>query len=158
LNLTKLLTADGKPMVELSGIEPLTSSLRIANSSFNSLSYVTFNFEMPRCTLIILRMVSTTDSYLPIEISFPENDGSSEISLAVTLRDTMLLTPATSKSLSSIGDLLGKPKIILDADPIKEQFYKENMSQLRRENWELFKQYALTDAEICAAYQVVIQG
>jgi len=31
LNLTKLLTADGKPMVELSGIEPLTSSLRIAN-------------------------------------------------------------------------------------------------------------------------------
>lgn len=99
---------------------------------------------------------STTDSYLPIEISFPENDGSSEISLAVTLRDTMLLTPATSKSLSSIGDLLGKPKVILDADPIKEQFYKENMSQLRRDNWELFKQYALTDAEICAAYAQAI--
>jgi hypothetical protein len=32
---------EGKPMVELSGIEPLTSSLRIVNGSFNSLSYVT---------------------------------------------------------------------------------------------------------------------
>jgi len=47
-----------KNLVELSGIEPLTSSLRIANGYFNSLSYVTFNFEMPRCALIILRMVS----------------------------------------------------------------------------------------------------
>lgn len=95
----------------------------------------------------------STDSSLPIQIKFDDkNSQDSTVTLSIILRDTMLLTPATSKSLSAIGDLMGVPKIKLDDDPKKDQAYKEKMSRLRREKWELFKEYALTDARICAVY------
>jgi hypothetical protein len=89
------------------------------------------------------------DSALRVAIDF---DTGEKVELQIVLRDTMLLAPAQSKSLAAIGDLVGEPKLSLDPDPKREQFLKENMSVLRRENWELFRRYALTDARICVAY------
>lgn len=79
-------------------------------------------------------------------------DGGESVGMIVILRDTMLLTPATSKSLWELGKLVGVPKIHLDPDPVKEQFYKENMDVLLRDNFELFERYAINDALICVKY------
>ena len=95
----------------------------------------------------------STDTYIPLEIQFPTGD---PIQLPIILRDTMLLTPASSKSLSELGRLLGVEKVSLSSDSKTEQYYKENMTQLRKDNWELFKKYALTDAQICAEYAQTI--
>ena len=89
------------------------------------------------------------DSALRVAINF---DAEEKVELQIVLRDTMLLAPAQSKSLAAIGDLVGEPKLSLDLDPKREQFLKENMTVLRRENWDLFRRYALTDARICVAY------
>mgnify|MGYP006271938035 CR=1 FL=1 len=52
--------------------------------------------------------------------------------------------------------MVGTKKITLSEDPDKEKFYKENMIILLRENWELFKEYALVDAEICVRYALKV--
>ena len=88
------------------------------------------------------------DRYVAVDIKFNKTT----VRLKVYLRDTMLLTPATSKSLSALGELVGVPKIILDSDPSKELYLKQNMDVLRRDNWSLFRQYALNDAVICVEY------
>jgi hypothetical protein len=72
--------------------------------------------------------------------------------IEVVLRDTMLLTPATSKSLKALGELVGLEKIVIDPDPERDQFYKINMDALLAENPELFERYAINDAEICTRY------
>jgi hypothetical protein len=87
--------------------------------------------------------------HIPLIIEMP---GECPISLKITLRDTMLLTPATSKSLRALGELVGIPKISLDPDPTKEQFYKTNMDILLRERPEAFEEYAINDAIICVRY------
>ncbi|MEG8052909.1 hypothetical protein QP185_05975 [Sphingomonas aerolata] len=56
----------------------------------------------------------------------------------VILRDTMLLTPATSKSLWELGKLVGVPKITVDPDPERELFYKKNMDILLRDKPDVF--------------------
>jgi hypothetical protein len=89
------------------------------------------------------------DRYVAVDIKFGHRK---TVRLKVFLRDTMLLTPATSKSLSAIGDLVDAPKIVLDEDSAKELYFKKNMDVLRRDNWELFKLYALNDAVICVEY------
>lgn len=76
--------------------------------------------------------------------------------LEVQLRDTMLLAPEGSKSLAAIGDLVGAPKIVLDPDPAKEQFFKENMDQLLADQPKLFETYALRDAQICVRYALML--
>ena len=91
----------------------------------------------------------TIDGYLPVQIDF--GDGT-KIGLKVILRDTMLLSPGTSKSLAALGDLVGQKKLVLDPDKAKEKWWKQNMDVLRRDNWELFKKYALNDATICIRY------
>ena len=75
-----------------------------------------------------------------------------EVKLKVFLRDTMLLTPQSSKSLKALGELVGVEKVELTPD--REEFKRiiRNMDKLRYENWDLFKRYALTDAEICVRY------
>ncbi len=70
----------------------------------------------------------------------------------VILRDTMLLTPATSKSLWELGKLVNVPKITLDPDPDREMFYKKNMDVLLQDNPDLFERYAINDAVICVKY------
>jgi hypothetical protein len=108
--------------------------------------------------------------YIPFDILFHDNPknqnktksampnnevvrtDSETVRLKVTLRDTMLLSPGNSKSLAEIGDLVGQPKIILDSDSEKERHLKSNMDIVRRDNWELFKRYAMNDATICVRY------
>jgi hypothetical protein len=104
--------------------------------------------------------------YIPFDIQFPKETyinpdnpnnevvrtDSETVRLKVTLRDTMLLSPGNSKSLAEIGDLVGHPKIILDPDPAKELYLKQNMDVVRRNDWELFKRYAMNDATICVEY------
>jgi hypothetical protein len=89
------------------------------------------------------------DGHIPVEFEFPDGDN---VTLKVLLRDTMLLTPATSKSLKALGELVGQEKILLDVDPKKDQWFKEHMDILLRENPELFDRYALNDAVICVRY------
>ncbi|MES2986595.1 MAG: DNA polymerase [Pseudomonadota bacterium] len=72
--------------------------------------------------------------------------------LMVILRDTMLLTPATSKSLWEIGRLVGVPKITLDPDPAQDLYYKGHMDELLRDRPDLFELYAINDAIICVKY------
>lgn len=89
-------------------------------------------------------------------ISVSPVDEDPSITLKVALRDTILLAPEGFKSLADIGDLVGVPKLVLDPDPLKEQFFKENMDVLLRENAELFEAYALRDAEICIRYALLL--
>ena len=74
------------------------------------------------------------------------------VKIRVFIRDTMLLTPQSSKSLKKLGDLVGVTKVELAQD--KSTYLKmiRNMDQVRKDNWELFRSYALTDAEICVRY------
>lgn len=89
------------------------------------------------------------DNCIPIQYFLP--DGGS-VKVDVVIRDTMLLTPATSKSLRALGELVGVEKITLDADPEKELFYKQNMDVLLAEKPDLFDRYAINDAVICVRY------
>lgn len=89
------------------------------------------------------------DKSLPIRIS--HEDG--EVSLLnVMIRDTMLLTPQSSKSLRALGDMLKMPKLMLDADTKTHKYLISNMHLARVERWESYRAYAIMDAEICARY------
>ena len=88
--------------------------------------------------------------YVGVDFDFGDSDA--PVKVAVIFRDTMLLTPATSKSLATLGDLVGMPKIVLDPDPVQEKNYKENMDKLLEDNPELFERYAINDAVICTLY------
>lgn len=93
--------------------------------------------------------VTTNDHFQKVGISSIEGE---EIKLKVFLRDTMLLTPQSSKSLKALGELVGVKKVELAPDKETYRQIIKNMDRLRFENWGLFKQYALTDAEICVRY------
>lgn len=91
------------------------------------------------------------DGFIPVDFIF--DDGEDDpITVEILLRDTMLLTPAGSKSLRALGELVGVEKIQLDPDPKKDQWYKENMDVLLRDDPDLFDRYALNDAVICVRY------
>jgi hypothetical protein len=81
-----------------------------------------------------------------------ELEKDSRIQLRVHLRDTMLLSPGSTKSLAALGDLVERPKIVLGPDKSTDLYFKKNMNVLRRENWPLFREYALNDAVICVEY------
>ncbi|MEO7859013.1 MAG: DNA polymerase, partial [Nitrospirales bacterium] len=89
------------------------------------------------------------DSHIPVEFIFGDED---EIEVEVHIRDTMLLTPASSKSLKAMGAIVGVEKIALDSDPARDKFYKENMDVLLKDNPSLFETYAINDAVICVKY------
>ncbi|UVC08990.1 hypothetical protein IHQ71_28420 [Rhizobium sp. TH2] len=72
--------------------------------------------------------------------------------LEVMIRDTMLLAPGSARSLAGLGEIVGLPKIVLDADPAKELDIKENMARFRSENWLRFREYAIRDAHVCVEY------
>ena len=90
----------------------------------------------------------TTDANLEL---VAETDNG-RLELDVRLRDTFLLAPTGSQSLGALGDILGLPKIVLDADPLVERKMKMRMDVLRSRNWDLFRRYAIQDAVICAEY------
>jgi hypothetical protein len=83
----------------------------------------------------------------------PEStDFYNSVEIKIILRDTMLLTPQTSKNLAGIGDLLNIPKVELSSDKNEAKFLISNMDKLRKDNWPLFKKYAINDALICVRY------
>ncbi len=92
---------------------------------------------------------ATTEIPLTIEINFPKH---AAVELNLYMRDTMLLTPQSSKNLRAVGELVGLPKIHLHTNPDKDQRLKEQMDVVRRTKWDLFRRYAIRDAEICAEY------
>ena len=79
-----------------------------------------------------------------------------DVKLGIKVRDTITLAPTGKASLSNLGDVLGYNKIKLSEDPNKELFYKQNMKLLMKDNWELFKEYAIRDASICTYYTMKI--
>mgnify|MGYP001057668992 CR=1 FL=1 len=89
------------------------------------------------------------DGHIPLNIQFSDEE---TIELKVVLRDTMLLTPATSKSLKALGDLVGLEKVSLDPNSEKALFYKSNMDKLLEDHPERFEKYAINDAIICVRY------
>ena len=95
-----------------------------------------------------LDSVRNTLLTLKDSISVSPVDDDPTVTLKVDLRDTILLAPEGFKSLADIGSLVGIEKLTLDPDPVKEQFFKENMDQLMVQNPSLFEAYALRDAEI----------
>ena len=115
--------------------------------SFDDFKSLTTSISGIRNTFISL------DIPINLEIKFPRSES---ITITVTLRDTMLLSPGTSKSLKAIGELVKRPKITLSEDPKEEKIIKCNMDKLRDDKWDLFKSYALNDAVISAEYLKVV--
>ncbi len=86
-----------------------------------------------------------------IRVQFSENaDDTSDINVYV--RDTILHAPAGKKSLAGLGTLIACEKVKLCDDTVMERELKSNMSAVRADDWTLFKQYAIADAEISARY------
>ncbi len=101
----------------------------------------------------LLSSVRSTFLNIDHQLNIPlEHDGVNVANLRVVVRDTMLLTPQATKSLRGIGDLVGFPKLQLDPDPKKHQQLIENMDVVRRERWDIYRDYALMDATICVRY------
>jgi hypothetical protein len=100
-------------------------------------------FSSVRSTIV------TVDTFKPYSITFPNG---TTVALQVRVRDTMLLTPQMARSLAKIGDLVNVPKLSLDPDPDRHHHMIEHMENVRDENWDLFKAYALNDAKICVYY------
>ena len=80
----------------------------------------------------------------PLTVSIRDSNGNTR-SVAVTLRDTMLLTPQGS-GLHALGEMHGLPKMVLPEGAI------EHMDELLRNNPDLFERYAKRDAEIAARH------
>jgi hypothetical protein len=81
-----------------------------------------------------------------------ENNSNIIAELKVLIRDTMLLTPQSSRSLKNIGKLVGLDKLQLDDDINIHKYMISNMEKTRTNNWEKYKKYALADASICTKY------
>lgn len=86
-----------------------------------------------------------------IRVQFSELEDDT-IDLSVYVRDTILHAPAGKKSLAGLGGLIGCEKIKLCDDPNVERLLKSRMSAVRADDWTLFKEYAIADAEISARY------
>jgi hypothetical protein len=85
-----------------------------------------------------------------VRVAFSE-DQEDYVDINVYVRDTMLLAPSGRKSLAELGRLIGVEKMKL-ADTVEEDCALKKMMKLVREDWDLFRAYAIIDAEICARY------
>ena len=89
------------------------------------------------------------DKHLELHL---EKDNEEIAKLRVIIRDTMLLTPQASKSLKELGKLVGFEKVELDPDPKIAKKMISEMDQVRKNNWGIYRKYALMDATICKEY------
>jgi hypothetical protein len=89
--------------------------------------------------------------YKDIKINVPLNAGG-EVELSLKLRDTITLAPALRKSLLEVGKMLNFEKIKLADTDDEEKSIKENMKEFKSQNWGLFKEYGIRDAEVCVKY------
>jgi len=78
-------------------------------------------------------------------------DGSQTL-IKIRFRDTMLLTPQTSRHLAGIGDLLGVPKLRLGGSDKEHAKLIKSMDKTINTHWDSFKAYAIQDATISAKY------
>jgi hypothetical protein len=102
--------------------------------------------------LVAIRNSLVTLAYpVRVRITFSDDPDDFE-EIRVYIRDSYLMLPAGQRSLAAAGELIGKPKIKLHNDPEIELDLKRNMKVVRDNNWELFREYALLDAEISALY------
>ena len=90
------------------------------------------------------RTLVTQKNGTPIKI--PVEYRGKRVMLKLAIRDTYLLAPSTAKSLDSIGGLIGREKKKLSQEQI------ENMDVVRREDLDLFIEYAQTDATIALEF------
>lgn len=96
---------------------------------------------------------SLVSASAPVSLKVSFDDGDEKpVDLSVYVRDTILLAPAGRKSLAEIGRLIERVKIRLSEDDEEERHLKENMKVVRNTDWDLFREYALIDAEISARY------
>lgn len=89
---------------------------------------------------------------VPIKAMMEFDDEYGPIELKVYLRDTMLLAPAGRKSLASLGELVGVPKMMLHETREGDLRLKKQMKYVRANNPTRFREYALLDAKISALY------
>ena len=82
-------------------------------------------------------------------IHFPD---ATHVTLQIVFRDTMLLTPQTSRKLEGVGELVGLPKLRLGGSDESHRGLIKQMSSVINTQWESFRQYAIQDAHICAIY------
>lgn len=68
------------------------------------------------------------------------------VPVSVRMSDTILWAPATHRSIAALGDAIGLPKITLPKGAIS------NMRGLAASDPELFRDYAIRDAEVAAQY------
>jgi hypothetical protein len=71
--------------------------------------------------------------------------------LTIRLLDTWLLVPEGSKGLGTLGEMYNYPKLKVGTSPDGRN-YIECMDQLLRDDPDLFKRYAIRDAEITARH------
>ncbi|TPI27178.1 hypothetical protein FJW07_31490 [Mesorhizobium sp. B3-1-9] len=90
------------------------------------------------------------DRAIPMELV--DGQGQEIAEFKIRLRDTILLAPSNAKQLADVGKMLGFNKIELAATAAKEREIKSQMKLFRAENWPLFREYAIRDAEICTQY------
>ncbi len=150
LGLTDILIFAFSEGIKSGSVSKIPSTIYIAGH-FTRADFPAFG-DFKNITELISSVRNTflnIGNFIPVTIRFSEND---KIDLKVILRDTMLLTPATSKSLAALGDLVGLEKLSLDPDPQKALHYKANMDALLRDNPDLFEEYAIRDAVICVRY------
>lgn len=103
----------------------------------------------------IRKSLVSKDLAIKLRLNFldgkPPAEDSSDI-LHVYIRDTILLAPTGQKSLAELGKLVGCKKVVLSENKDREKYLKENMDVLLRYDWDLFREYALIDAEVCVRY------
>ena len=123
LSLADLLTFAFHTGIKSGAVSKLPNKVYLAGH-FTRADFPAFR-DFQTLTSLIASVRSTflsIDNHIPVQFWFPEGKA---VKVDVVLRDTMLLTPATSKSLRALGDLVGVPKVVLDDDPSTDKFYKE---------------------------------
>ncbi|PWE75934.1 hypothetical protein XF30_03340 [Bradyrhizobium sp. SUTN9-2] len=90
---------------------------------------------------------------MPVKVRIAFSDAKDDhADVNVYVRDTILLTAANRKSLAQIAPLVGVEKIKLADNNEEDRQLKKLMKLVRADDWNLFREYALLDAEICARY------
>lgn len=88
---------------------------------------------------------------ISIDVQLPFVDGGQAM-LKVKLRDTILLVAQASKRLKDVATLLGIEEVQLPPEPNAGTEVIDRISSLRHTDWNLFRRYALNDADICVKY------
>ena len=83
------------------------------------------------------------------------SSGDNIFPISMDVRDTMGHAPADKKTLKSLGDTLGVPKIELPEEPIK---YIEHMDLLLKDDPDLYFAYASNDSVVTLLYGGTVYG